>query len=136
VRVIFPSLEELNAIRIPQQAVQELQGKRSVYVVDAEGKAAYREIIANTRLGNDWVVESGLAEGDKVIVEGAQKVRPGAPVKVGAPTADASGGAAKAGDAKGDAKAEVKSEAAKDAPKKSDSQEPVKSDPYAAKGSK
>ncbi len=64
VRVIFPSLQDLNAIRIPQQAVQELQGKRSVYVVDAEGKAAYREITANMRLGNDWVVESGIAAGD------------------------------------------------------------------------
>jgi membrane fusion protein (multidrug efflux system) len=133
VRVIFPSLEELNAIRIPQQAVQELQGKRSVYVVDAEGKAAYREIIATRRLGNDWVVESGIAAGDKVIVEGAQKVRPGAPVKIGAATAGASGGATKAGDAKSDAKADVKGDAAKDAPKKRESQEPAKNDPYGAK---
>jgi membrane fusion protein (multidrug efflux system) len=132
VRVIFPSLDELNAIRIPQQAVQELQGKRSVYVVDTEGKAAYREIIATKRLGNDWVVESGIAAGDKVIVEGTQKVRPGAPVKIGAPPTDAKGAAANAGDAK----AEAKGEAAKDAPKKSESQGAAKNDPYAAKGAK
>jgi membrane fusion protein (multidrug efflux system) len=93
VRVIFPSLEPLNAFLIPQQAVQELQGKRSVFVVDAEGKAQYREITANTRDGNNWVVESGLTEGDTVIVEGIQKARPGAPVK--AITAGANAGDAK-----------------------------------------
>jgi membrane fusion protein (multidrug efflux system) len=99
VRVIFPSLEPLNAFLIPQQAVQELQGKRSVFVVDAEGKAQYREITANTRDGNNWVVESGLTEGDTVIVEGIQKARPGAPVK--AITAGANAGdAKKAGDEK------------------------------------
>ncbi|HEV2008743.1 MAG TPA: efflux RND transporter periplasmic adaptor subunit, partial [Burkholderiales bacterium] len=91
VRVVFPSLQELSAIRIPQKAVQELQGKRSVYVVDAEGKAAYREITANTRLGNDWVVESGVQPGEMVIVEGTQKVHPGAPVKPVAAAADATG---------------------------------------------
>lgn len=99
VRVIFPSLEPLNAFLSPQQAVQELQGKRSVFVVDAEGKAQYREITANTRDGNNWVVESGLTEGDTVIVEGIQKARPGAPVK--AITAGANAGdAKKAGDEK------------------------------------
>jgi len=95
VRVIFPSLQELNAIRIPQKAVQELQGKRSVYVVDAEGKAAYREITANIRLGNDWAVESGVQPGEMVIVEGTQKVRPGAPVKPVLAAADEKGDAKK-----------------------------------------
>ena len=97
VRVIFPSLQPLHAFRIPQQAVQELQGKRSVYVVDAESKAQFREITAKTRLENDWVVESGIAEGELVIVEGVQKVRPGAPVKpvTGTPAAN---DAKKAGD--------------------------------------
>ena len=104
VRVIFPSLQELNAIRIPQQAVQELQGKRSVFVVDAESKAVYREIIANTRLGNDWVVERGIEPGEMVIVEGAQKVRPGAPVKPIVGSTDAKDDAKKAGEKAGDAK--------------------------------
>jgi len=95
VRVIFPSLEPLNAILVPQKAVQELQGKRSVYVVDAEGKAAYREVTANIRLGNDWAVESGVQPGEVVIVEGTQKVHPGAPVKPVPATADAKGDAKK-----------------------------------------
>ncbi len=131
VRVIFPSLQELNAIRVPQAAVQELQGKRSVFVVDAEGKAQYREITANTRLGNDWVVESGITPGEMVIVEGMQKVRPGSPVKAvtGAPDAK-KGDAAKPGDKAGDAKKDGKDDTAKspappvadgkDAPKKTD----------------
>ncbi len=100
VRVIFPSLQPLNAIRIPQQAVQELQGKRSVFVVDAEGKAQFREITANTRLGNDWVVEGGVNPGEMVVVEGMQKVRPGAPVKAVVAAADAK----KADDTKDDGK--------------------------------
>jgi membrane fusion protein (multidrug efflux system) len=95
VRVIFPSLQQLNAIRIPQKAVEELQGKRSVYVVDAEGKAAYREITANIRIGNDWAVESGVQPGELVIVEGTQKIHPGAPVKPVPATADAKGDAKK-----------------------------------------
>jgi len=61
--------------------VQEVQGKRSVFVVGADGKAEYREIAANTRLGNDWMVESGVRPGELVIVDGTQKAKPGFPVK-------------------------------------------------------
>lgn len=81
VRLIVAASENPNAIRLPQQAVQELQGKLSVFVVDADNKVAYREIVANTRLNNDWVVESGLKAGETVIVEGSNKVRPGMPVR-------------------------------------------------------
>ncbi len=81
VRVIVPASENPNAIRLPQQAVQELQGKLSVFVIDADNKAAFRAITANTRLGNDWVVEGGLKPGETVIVEGSNKVRPGMLVK-------------------------------------------------------
>jgi membrane fusion protein (multidrug efflux system) len=81
VRVVFPSPEPVNAVRVPQRAVQEVQGKRSVFVVGADGKAEYREIAANTRLGNDWMVESGVRPGELVIVDGTQKAKPGFPVK-------------------------------------------------------
>lgn len=81
VRVVVPAVERLNAIRVPQKAVQEMQGKHSVFVIDADNKAVYREIVANTRLGTDWVVESGLKPGELVVVEGIQKVKPGAAVK-------------------------------------------------------
>ena len=72
-----------------------MQGKRSVYVVDGEFRAAYREIVANTRLGNNWVVESGLAPGETVIVEGTGKVRPGALVIPNPAGADAKNDSAK-----------------------------------------
>jgi membrane fusion protein (multidrug efflux system) len=81
VRVVMPSLTQKQAFRIPQQAVQEMQGKRSVLVVDGENKAQYREVVAVSRSGNDWIVESGLEPGERVIVEGTGKSRPGAPVK-------------------------------------------------------
>ncbi len=81
VRVIVAAFENPNAIRIPQQAVQELQGLKSVYVVGADDKAESRQIVANYRLGNDWVVDSGLKPGDRVVVEGVGKLRAGASVK-------------------------------------------------------
>ena len=60
VRVFVAAFENPNAIRIPQQAVQELQGLKSVYVIGADDKAEARQIVATYRIGNDWVVESGL----------------------------------------------------------------------------
>jgi membrane fusion protein (multidrug efflux system) len=81
VRVIVPAFENPNAIRIPQQAVQELQGLKSVYVIGAEDKAEPRQIVASHRVAGDWVVESGLAPGDRIVVEGIAKIRPGATVK-------------------------------------------------------
>src|SRR6266702_3795748 len=81
VRVIVAAFENPSAIRVPQQAVQELQGLKSVYVVAAGDKAEPRQIVAGYRVGNDWVVSSGLAPGDRVVVEGLGKLRPGAPVK-------------------------------------------------------
>jgi len=81
VRVRVPVLDASEAISIPQQAVQELQGTKSVFVVGADGKVQARQIEAQRRLGNDWVVMSGLTAGERIVVEGIGKVRPGAPVK-------------------------------------------------------
>jgi len=80
-RVVLPGQENPNAILVPQKAVQEIQGKRSVFVVGADNQASYREIVATQRSGNDWVVERGLVPGELVIVDGLQKVKPGATVK-------------------------------------------------------
>lgn len=82
VRVIVAAFESPNAIRIPQQAVQELQGLKSVYVVGTGDKAEQRQIVANYRIDNDWVVDSGLKSGDRIVVQGVGKVHTGAPVKV------------------------------------------------------
>jgi len=81
VRVTVAAFDSPNAIRIPQQAVQELQGTKSVYVVAAGDKVEPRQIAASYRIENDWVVSTGLAPGERVVVEGIGKLRPGAPVK-------------------------------------------------------
>ena len=81
VRVIVAAFDNPSAIRIPQQAVQELQGLKSVYVVGADDKVESRQIAAIYRLGNDWVVDSGLKPGERVVVEGVGKIHPGAAVK-------------------------------------------------------
>jgi membrane fusion protein, multidrug efflux system len=81
VRVVVPAYQNPNAIRIPQQAVQELQGLKSVYVVTPNNTAQTRQIVADYRTGNDWVVKSGLQPGEMVVVEGAAKLKPNIPVK-------------------------------------------------------
>jgi len=87
VRVRVASFESPDAIRIPQQAVQELQGLKSVYVVAAGDKVEARQIVAGYRLDNDWVVASGLNPGERVVVEGIGKIRPGMQVKPKSPDA-------------------------------------------------
>jgi len=80
-RVLVPGKPNPNAILVPQKAVQEIQGKRTVFVVGPDNKVASRDITADKRLGNDWVVEQGLKPNETVIVEGIAKVQPGATVK-------------------------------------------------------
>lgn len=80
-RVRLEKEEAKNVIVIPQRAVQELQSIQSVFVVGAENKAEIRPITTGDRVGDNWVILKGLNDGDKVIVEGVQKVRPGGPVQ-------------------------------------------------------
>lgn len=74
--------ERRNAILVPQRAIQELQGLQSVYTVSPDNKAVPRGVVMGDRVGQDQIVNQGLKPGDRVIVEGAIKVRPGAPVAV------------------------------------------------------
>ena len=69
-----------NAILIPQRAVQELQGANTVMVVDAENKVQLRTVRLGDKADKDVVVLEGLSSGERVIVEGMQKVRPGGQV--------------------------------------------------------
>jgi len=81
VRVEIEQGVEKNAIAVPQQAVQrDSSGKAQVYVVGKEDVVELRPVGAGRVLGNRWVISSGLKEGEKVIVEGFQKIRPGAKV--------------------------------------------------------
>jgi len=69
-----------NAILIPQRAVQELQGANTVMVVDAQNKVSLRTVRLGDKADRDVVVLDGLSSGERVIVEGMQKVRPGGQV--------------------------------------------------------
>lgn len=70
----------MGAAIVPQRAVIELQGGYQVAVVGAENKVTMRRVRMADRLGNMWVVEEGLQPGERVIVEGLQKVRTGVTV--------------------------------------------------------
>lgn len=71
-----------NAILVPQQAVsRDPKGNPYILTVDSSGKVDQRQITVARAIGNKWNISSGLAPGDKVIVEGMQRVRPGVPVK-------------------------------------------------------
>lgn len=80
-RVRLRTREAKNVIVVPQRAVQQLQSMQSVFTVGPDNKAQARNIVTGDRVGDGWIVTQGLKPGDKVIVEGVQKVRPGAPVQ-------------------------------------------------------
>jgi len=65
------------AVVIPQQAVTEVQGKYLVAVVSTDNKTAIKQVKVGERFGPLWVIEEGLAPGEKVVAEGTQKVREG-----------------------------------------------------------
>ena len=69
-------------ILIPQQAVsRDPKGNPLALIVNASGKVEQRSIVLDRAIGDQWLVSSGLAPGDRVIAEGMQKVQPGVPVK-------------------------------------------------------
>ena len=69
------------AILVPQKAVSELQGLRTVYVLGEGNRIESRPVRMGPRVGTLWAVESGLAPSDKVVVEGIQKIGPGIAVR-------------------------------------------------------
>jgi membrane fusion protein (multidrug efflux system) len=81
------------AILVPQRAVSELQGIYNVAVVGGDDTVEIRMVKAGQRIGNLWVIDSGLKAGERIVVEGVQKVRPGAKVKPEAVTIEDSGAA-------------------------------------------
>jgi membrane fusion protein (multidrug efflux system) len=60
-----------NAIVLPQRAVAEVQGAHQVRVVGADNRIAMRRVKVGDRVGGGWIVEEGLAPGDRVVVDGA-----------------------------------------------------------------
>lgn len=96
-----------NAIAVPQRAVsRDERGNPTVLVVGNDGKLQQRNLTAPRTVGDSWLVTAGLKPGDKVVVEGAMMLRPGAPVKAvpyrgDAPQGQAQGGQAQGGQAQG-----------------------------------
>jgi len=86
VRAVVKEGAQDQAILVPQQAVsRDVKGNPITLVVGAEEKVQVRPLTLDRTIGDQWLVSAGLAAGDRVIVEGIQKVRPGAPVRVSAP---------------------------------------------------
>jgi membrane fusion protein (multidrug efflux system) len=82
------------AIVIPQRAVRDLQGLSQVAVVGAEDKVTFKKVELGPATGSDYVVTAGLSPGERVVVEGLQKIRDGMVVKAAPPPADATSVAA------------------------------------------
>ncbi|MCK0506639.1 efflux RND transporter periplasmic adaptor subunit [Aromatoleum anaerobium] len=83
VRARLPQGVKSDAVLVPHAALShDPRGNAQVMVVDGESKVEARSVTAEQSLGDKWVVTAGLAEGDRVIVEGLQRVRPGAQVQV------------------------------------------------------
>jgi membrane fusion protein (multidrug efflux system) len=61
---------------VPQRAVSETQGQYMMAVVGADNKVSIRPVKVAERIGSDWIIEEGLKAGEKVVVEGTQKVKP------------------------------------------------------------
>ncbi|ECM3060585.1 TPA_asm: multidrug efflux RND transporter periplasmic adaptor subunit AcrA [Salmonella enterica subsp. enterica serovar Typhimurium] len=77
------------ALLVPQQGITRTpRGDATVLVVGADNKVETRQIVASQAIGDKWLVTDGLKAGDRVVVSGLQKVRPGAQVKVQEITAD------------------------------------------------
>ncbi|MGA2029281.1 MAG: efflux RND transporter periplasmic adaptor subunit [Verrucomicrobiota bacterium] len=69
-----------NALLVPQRAVTELQGTYQVAVVDETNNVHIQSVEVGDQIGSNWIIESGLKSGDRVVVEGIQKVKEGAVV--------------------------------------------------------
>ena len=89
-RIRAPVTTRMNAIVVPQRAVREMQGTFSVGVLKPDSTVELRPVKAGARVGSEWVVDSGLVAGDVIVIEGMQKVRPGAKVSATQAPADTS----------------------------------------------
>jgi membrane fusion protein (multidrug efflux system) len=98
VRAVLDEAVDQSAILAPQQGIShDAKGNATAMVVGADGKAEPRTVVATRTVGDRWLVEDGLKEGDKLIVEGTNKIGPGMPVhatELGAGSASGSGSAA------------------------------------------
>jgi membrane fusion protein (multidrug efflux system) len=99
-------------ILVPERALVELQGKSFVWIVGADNKVTQRSVqVAPIRVREHGIILEGLKEGDRIVVEGVQKLRKGAVVQpmTAAQVADAAAQAAKTAEANHAQQGEIKS---------------------------
>jgi membrane fusion protein, multidrug efflux system len=72
---------QADALLVPQRAVNEIQGQYQVAVLTADNRAEFRSVELGERTGDAWIVTKGLHAGDRIVVEGSQKLRNGMPVQ-------------------------------------------------------
>ncbi len=83
VRAVLETVMSEQAIAVPQMGVtRNPKGEATALVLNKEGKVEQRVLQTGGTIGDKWLVKSGLESGDRVIVEGLQKVKPGAPAVV------------------------------------------------------
>jgi len=112
VRAVLAAGVRSDAVLVPQRGIaRDPKGNTSALVVNAQGVVEQRPVVVSRTIGDQWLVESGLAAGDRVVVEGLQKIAPGVEVEVTetveataaapapAPAAGGAGDAAAAADA-------------------------------------
>jgi membrane fusion protein, multidrug efflux system len=81
VRVRLEGFERDSALAVPRRAVQQSLGRQYVLVVGEGDTVASRDVEPGAWSGDQWIIERGLVAGERVIVDGVQKARPGAPVR-------------------------------------------------------
>jgi membrane fusion protein (multidrug efflux system) len=79
VRAVVTTQED--AVVVPQRAVRELQGSYTIAVVLPDSTLETRTVTAGERSGSDWVITEGLEAGELIVLEGAERVRPGMKVR-------------------------------------------------------
>jgi membrane fusion protein (multidrug efflux system) len=93
VRVRMLGMTRPAAILLPQRAVLQGQQGKFVMAVGAGDVVEVKPVEVGRFVGDEWLIEKGLAAGDRVIVDGVVKARPGAPVRIAAPGQEAPAGA-------------------------------------------
>ena len=96
VRASLSQVTAMDAILAPQQGVsRDPRGNATVFVIGPDNKAVQKTVVANRTVGDKWLVVSGLQAGDRVIVEGLDRIKPGAlvrPMPAGSKPAGPAGG--------------------------------------------
>jgi membrane fusion protein (multidrug efflux system) len=80
-RVRFQTEVRKGALMVPQRALVQMQTMQTVYAVEASGQVSARPVTTGPRVGENWIIEQGIQAGDRIVVEGLSRIRPGAAVR-------------------------------------------------------